>query len=80
MREFVSAGGELIIHGVILPKDSPTPQLIMLALVSLHYNLPIADSIILATAKAYNCIIWTQDADFKDISGVKYFPRQQTQV
>ena len=28
MREFVSAGGELIIHGAILPKNSPTPQLV----------------------------------------------------
>lgn len=40
---------------------------------SLHYNLPMADSIILATAQAYRCIIWTQDADFQNIEHVKYF-------
>jgi predicted nucleic acid-binding protein len=40
---------------------------------SLEYNLPMADSIILATAKAYNAVLWTQDADFKNMPGVKYF-------
>ena len=34
---------------------------------SLQYNLPMPDSIILATARAYQCIIWTQDADFLNI-------------
>lgn len=43
---------------------------------SLEHNLPMADSIILATAQAFNAIIWTQDADFKNISNVKYFPRK----
>lgn len=41
---------------------------------SLQYNLPMADSIILATARAHNCVIWTQDSDFQDIEGVNYFP------
>jgi hypothetical protein len=27
MREFVSAGGELIIHGALHQKNSPTPHL-----------------------------------------------------
>ncbi len=31
-----------------------------------------ADGVILATAQMYNAIIWTQDADFRDIEGVKY--------
>jgi len=41
---------------------------------SLQYNLPMADSIILATARAYDCVIWTQDSDFQHIEGVNYFP------
>lgn len=41
---------------------------------SLQYHLPMADSIILATARAYNCIIWTQDSDFQHIEDVNYFP------
>jgi len=43
---------------------------------SLRYGLPMADSIILATAKVLDCTIWTQDADFKSISGVKFFPKK----
>jgi len=35
-------------------------------------KLPLADSVILATARANEAVIWTQDADFKDIRGVKY--------
>ena len=40
---------------------------------SLRHNLPMADSIILATARAYNCVIWTQDSDFQHIESVNYF-------
>lgn len=43
---------------------------------SLEHNLPMADSIILATAKQFNATIWTQDSDFKNIDDVKYFPRK----
>ncbi len=43
--------------------------------ISLQYNLPMADSIILSTARAYNCIVWTQDQDFKNLPDVKYFPK-----
>lgn len=40
---------------------------------SLRHNLPMADSIILATAQAFEATIWTQDSDFKNIPGVKFF-------
>jgi predicted nucleic acid-binding protein len=43
---------------------------------SLAHNLPMADSIILATAKEYHATIWTQDSDFKNIGDVKYFPKK----
>lgn len=43
---------------------------------SLEHNLPMADSIILATAKEFNAVIWTQDSDFKNMGNVKYFPRK----
>jgi len=45
------------------------------ASLSLAHSLPMADSIILATARAYNATLWTQDIDFKDIPQVKYFPK-----
>jgi len=47
------------------------------AKVSLEYKLPLADSIILATAKAKDTIIWTQDVDFKGIEGVKYITKKK---
>ena len=43
---------------------------------SLEHNLPMTDSIILATAKEFVATIWTQDSDFKNISDVKYFPKK----
>ena len=44
------------------------------ARLSLQHTIPMADSIILATARVYGCIIWTQDSDFQGIDGVEYFP------
>jgi predicted nucleic acid-binding protein len=43
---------------------------------SLAHNLPMADSIILATAKESGATIWTQDSDFRDMGNVKYFPKK----
>jgi toxin FitB len=43
---------------------------------SLEHNLPMADGIILATARDFNALIWTQDSDFKNMPGVKYFPKK----
>ena len=45
------------------------------AKLSMQHNLPMADSIILATAISYNCVIWTQDSDFKNLKQVKFFPK-----
>jgi predicted nucleic acid-binding protein len=42
------------------------------ARLSLEVNLPMADSVVLATARAYGAILWTQDADFKHLPDVQY--------
>ncbi|HHE75444.1 MAG TPA: type II toxin-antitoxin system VapC family toxin [Desulfobacteraceae bacterium] len=42
--------------------------------ISLEHKIPMANSIILATANQFEAIIWTEDSDFKNIDGVKYFP------
>jgi len=39
---------------------------------SLQHALPMADAIILATAQAFEATLWTQDAHFKGLDGVKY--------
>jgi hypothetical protein len=38
-------------------------------------KLPMADSLILATARARDALLWTQVEHFKDISGIKYVPK-----
>ena len=54
-----------------------TAQLAIVASkLSLENGLPMADSIILATAKAYDATLWTQDSDFKNMAGVNYFPKK----
>jgi predicted nucleic acid-binding protein len=56
---------------------NPTvPLAIAASKLSLEHNLPMADGIILATAKEFNATFWTKDSDFKNISDVKYFPRK----
>lgn len=42
------------------------------ARISVDRKIPMADSVILATAYAYEATLWTQDADFEGIAGVKY--------
>lgn len=39
--------------------------------------LPMADSIILATATFYGATLWTQDSDFSAIEGVRYIPKNK---
>ena len=42
------------------------------ARVSSEKHLPLADGVILATAKQYLAVLWTQDAHFKGMEGVEY--------
>ena len=46
---------------------------IRLTRLAVTYNLPLADSLIYATAQAHKAILWTQDAHFEGLDGVKYF-------
>ena len=42
------------------------------ARISQSEKLPLADSVILATARAENATVWTQDADFEKRENVKF--------
>ena len=46
------------------------------ALLSLEHKLPLADSIILATARTYKATLWTQDEHFKDLPDVEYIEKK----
>lgn len=43
---------------------------------SAETGLPMADSIILATARAEEATLWTQDGDFEGLEGVEYRARR----
>jgi predicted nucleic acid-binding protein len=40
-------------------------------------QLPMADSVMLATARAFDATFWTQDADFARVPDVRYVPRRK---
>lgn len=40
-------------------------------------KLPLADSVILATARRFDATVWTQDEDFDGLPNVKYRPKKK---
>lgn len=46
-----------------------------LAMDAARYSLPLADSIIYATAVLHAATLWTQDEHFKELPQVRYFPK-----
>lgn len=45
------------------------------AKLSVEAKLPMADSMILACARAHQAVLWTQDEHFKGIEGVNYIDK-----
>lgn len=45
------------------------------ARISAGFRIPMADSIILATARAFDAELWTQDEHFEGIDTVRYFAK-----
>ena len=45
------------------------------AALSSEHKIAMADSIILATARAFDAVLWTQDVDFQGIDGVEYIAK-----
>ena len=48
---------------------------ILAAKLSIKFKMPMTDSIIYATARMYDAVVWTQDSHFKDLESVKYFKK-----
>lgn len=46
-----------------------------LVLDAARYGLPLADSLIYATAQRFEATLWTQDADFEGLPNVRYFTK-----
>lgn len=49
---------------------------VLAADLGVELKLPLADSVILAAARANGATLWTQDADFKGLDGVKFITRR----
>lgn len=65
---------EIIAHmqqGRVVPPDSALAT--DAAQVGVDYNLPLADSIVYATARRLDALLWTQNANFEAMDGVNYF-------
>ena len=52
--------------------DVDTSISLTAAKLSYDLKIPMADSLILSTARLYNAVLWTQDSDFENIPDVKY--------
>ncbi len=60
-----------VMHQGLIATLSPEIAL-KAAKIGYELKLPLADSVILATARTYQAVIWTQDGHFKDLEGVRY--------
>lgn len=52
--------------------DLTAPLALSAATLGARHRLPMADSVIYATARAHGATLWTQDADFKGLPHVRY--------
>lgn len=60
-------------QGRVVPLDDALA--LEAARLSVEHRMPMADSVILATARAHRATLWTQDADFKDLPDVRYLAK-----
>ena len=64
----------LMQQGTIVELSAPVA--LSVARISLNEKIPMADSIILATARAYGATLWSQDSDFENIAEVRYIAKK----
>jgi len=60
------------------PVDLTFPIALSAAKVGHELRLPLADSVILATARLFDATLWTQDADFEGLEGVRFIAAGRT--
>jgi predicted nucleic acid-binding protein len=46
------------------------------ARLSLELKMPMADSVILTTARLHGAVVWTQDSDLEGVEGVEYIEKK----
>jgi len=62
----------LMQQGMVIDLDATLA--LSAAKIATDAKLPMADAVMLATARALGATLWTQDADFAEIEGVRYVP------
>ncbi|MDP3518859.1 MAG: type II toxin-antitoxin system VapC family toxin [Pseudohongiella sp.] len=62
--------------GKVIPLDSDLAM--DAAKYGVLHKLPLADSIVFATAQKYAAVVWTQDNDFEGLENVRYISRKNT--
>lgn len=62
-------------QGELVPLDGDLA--VSAALLGLKHKLPLADSIVYATAQSRGATLWTQDEDFEDLPQVRFFRKSR---
>jgi predicted nucleic acid-binding protein len=57
-------------QGQVVDLDATTA--LVAARLGIDSKLPLADSVVLATARCHDALLWTQDSDFKGLSKVRF--------
>lgn len=60
-------------QGRVVALDGPLA--LLAATLGARHKLPLADSVIYATAQRGDALVWTQDADFEGLDGVRFFAK-----
>ena len=63
----------LMQQGKVVELSSPIA--LTAAKISIRHKIPLADSVILATARTHDALVWTQDINFKGMENVRYVTR-----
>ena len=61
----------IMYQGEVIPLDGDLA--VSAAMLGLKHKLPLADSIVYATARSRDATLWTQDQDFDGLPGVRFF-------
>ena len=78
-RVFQQRGENAALSAVAVMQQSEVVELsatlaLSAATISAQLKLPMADSVMYATARALDATLWTQDADFEELLHVRYRP------
>jgi len=58
-------------QGQVAPLDDTLA--LSAAMIGAEYKLPLADSIVYATARQFRALVWTQDQDFDGLPNARFF-------